>query len=59
MGAEVLDGFRKALAERDAGLPVAEEALGDDYKVAFQSCEPSCVEGVWDFVIDYNINQIN
>ena len=37
----------------------AVEALGDDYKIAFQSCEPSCVEGVWDFVIDYNINQIN
>ena len=54
----VSEDYAEAKEKADA-VRGAVEALGDDYKVAFQSCEPSCVEGVWDFVIDYNINQIN
>lgn len=37
----------------------AVEGLGSSYFIAFQSMEPLCVEGVWDFVIDYNIKQIS
>ena len=36
----------------------AVEALGSKYRIAFQSCEPTCEEGIWDFIIDYNIHQI-
>lgn len=54
----VSDDYEEAKAKA-AAVRGAVEVLGDDYRVAFQSCEPSCVEGVWDFIIDYNINQIN
>ena len=54
----VSDTYAVAKAKADA-IRVAIEALGSNYRVAFQSCEPTCEEGVWDLLIEYNVTQIN
>lgn len=53
----VSDTYAVAKEKADS-VRTAVEALGTDYIIAFQACEPSCTEGIWAFTIDYNIRQI-